>query len=163
LHVTGSVFSLLPHALTLPSTKVERLRRDFRARQAAGRPASETLHAIEDDWRAAAAASPTTRVVGGAIRLVLGAGFLATGTVFLLAKPGIAGLTQSAQYSWGAGLIGPAVPFATIGFRLLFEPSLEEMSWQSYEHSRPPARVPTPSLGFAPIKGGSLAVMTLPF
>jgi hypothetical protein len=161
LIVTGGIMALLPLALTLPSTKVESLRRDFRARQAAGRQGSETLHSIEDEWRAAAASSRTSRWVGGAIRLVLGAGFLATGTVFLVAKPGIAGLSQSDQLSLGAGLLGPVIPFATVGFRSLFEPSLEEMSWQSYEQTRPPARAP--SVGFAPTRGGTLAVVTLTF
>jgi hypothetical protein len=165
--IAGGALPLLPAVFTLFPSRVEGLEGDFRARLAAGRPASETIRAVEAGWRIAAERNRTSRTYVGIAGLVLGVGALTTSLVFLLAKPGLAGLDETSQYAVGSALLGAGISITTLGLRSLVMQSVEETSWEAYRRTKfasPSLSAwSAPALSVAPVRGGGVALVGVTF
>jgi hypothetical protein len=166
--ILGGATPLIPAITALFPSKVESLRQDSRARQAAGRPASETLQAIESGWRSAAEENRKDRMYVGIAGLVLGSAALATGLVFMLERPGFGGLDETTQYTLGSAFIGAGVPIGSLAFRTLVQPSVEETSWEAYRRMKiggpsSASVLPIPSLSVVPARGGAIGALTASF
>jgi hypothetical protein len=165
--IAGGATPLLPAFFTLFPSKVEGLEKDFQARQAAGRPASETLAAMERAWFIAAERNRANRIHVGIAGLALGGAALGTSLVFLLAKPGLGGISETGQYAVGSALLGAGVSITTLSLRSLLLPSVEETSWEAYQRAKvgspPRAAWVLPSVSVAPTRGGGVAVLGASF
>jgi hypothetical protein len=120
------------------------------------------LRNTEDDWARAATESRLVRTSVGVVYAALGVAAVPTGLVFLLAQPGVFGMSREPQYNWGSALVGAGVPFVTIGLQLLLRESLAETSWRAHglaKSSQLQAGRVLPralSVGMLPTRGGAM-------
>ena len=166
--IVGGSAQLASAPLALIRSRMDEIRSDLREKRWSDPDTKDTVRAIEDEWRDAAASSRRRRMVLGTVMLVQGTTSLATGLSFLLAPSGFLGMSRNAQYTWGGVLMGTGIQVTTLGVRFLFEWSAEEASWESYRIMKADAAflhaaVTPPSFGVLPVRGGVQAFASLPF
>jgi hypothetical protein len=163
----GGAIPLLFMPATLFPSKMERLRKQFDAWQAAGASDPWLLQRLDTEWEKAARSAHKRRVIVGAVDLTLGAAALGTGLFFLLADP-VANMDHNGQFALGSSLAGTGLPVATFGVRSLIQKSLEETSWEAHCAAwglgEPVGKaVSLAHAGVVPLRGGAAAVASFSF
>src|SRR3984957_6202739 len=159
--VVTAPFGFLP-------TRMEQVRDDLRDRRWKQPDSKDTVRAIEDEWRDAAAASRKRRKIVGTTMLAIGAASLSTGLTFLLASSNVRGMNRSTQYTVGGVLTGSGIQLTSQAVRFLFEWTAEETSWESYRNMKEdaPALRAAPrstSVSVSPTRGGPVTFASLSF
>jgi hypothetical protein len=165
--VAGSI-QLATVPLLLIPMPIERIHDHLNERLARGEDEATVARAIETELRDASARKERTRPYVGAAGLALGTAGLATGMVFLLARPGLGGMARQTQYIWGAALVGAGAPFVTMGLHNLLQRSPEESAWAAYRAARlgmQPTGVDVPRFSFfvGPTRRGAQGGINLVF
>jgi hypothetical protein len=159
--VVTAPFGLLP-------TRMDQIRDDLRDRRWKEPDSKDTVRAIENEWRDAAAASRKRRKIVGTTMLAVGAAGLATGLAFLLAPSNVLGMNRNTQYTVGGVLTGSGIQVTSQGVRFIFEWSAEETSWESYRNMKADApalraALSSTSIGVLPARGGAITFASLAF
>jgi hypothetical protein len=159
--VVTAPFGFLP-------TRMDQIRDDLRDRRWKEPDSKDTVRAIEDEWRDAAASSRKKRQIVGTTMLALGAASLTTGLTFLLAPSGVFGMNRQTQYTVGGVLTGSGIQVMSQGVRFIFEWSAEETSWESYRNMKADApalrsALSSTSIGVLPARGGAITFASLAF
>jgi len=159
--VASAPFGFLP-------TRMDEIRSDLREIRWKDPDSKETVRAIEDEWRDAAASTRRRRKIVGTTMLSVGVASMATGLTFLLAPSGVFGMSRSTQYTLGGVLTGSAIQMTSLGVRFIFEWSAEETSWESYRNMKADApslrsAASSASIGVVPMRGGAVASASLAF
>src|ERR1700722_2856366 len=159
--VVTAPFGFLP-------TRMEQVRDDLRDRRWKEPDSKDTVRAIEDEWRDAAAASRKRRKIVGTTMLVVGAASLATGLTLLLTESSVLGMSRNTQYTVGGVMTGTGIQVTSLGVRFLFEWSAEETSWESYRTMKADApalraALSSTSIGVLPARRGAVTFASLAF
>jgi len=166
--VVGGSFALLSIPLLLAPAPVERIQGHLHERLANGEDAAAVVRRVETELREAAARKRARRPCIGGVTVALGAGGLATGLVFLLARPGVGGANRQTQNIWGAALVGAGGPLLAAGLRTLLQRSPEEVAWDRFcgerrEKSSQNESAISIAPSIAPTKGGAIAALRIVF
>jgi hypothetical protein len=132
--------------LSLRESGIEEERDTFDERRASGMTSAELMRLSLIEWQTAAEASRARRRISGAIETIFGVVSTAAGLTLLLANPGILGMDRNRQYNVGSLLVGPGVPFLSLGIRTLMIRSPQETLWETYSGA---ASAPAPARGAA--------------
>jgi hypothetical protein len=163
--IIGGSAQLASAPLMLIPTRMDELRDTFRSRYE-GFDSKGTVREFENEWRSAAESSRRNRLYLGTTLLSFGATSLAVGLTALLAPP-VLGMSRKTQYTVGGVMMGVGVSTTTVSLRFLLEWSSEETSWEAYRTMKSDAvelgQLRPPTIGVVPIRGGALAVTTMPF
>jgi hypothetical protein len=164
MSATGGV-ELFLGLLSVRESAVEEARDTFDERRSSGMNNAERMRRSLTEWQTAAEASRARRRISGAIEAIFGVVSTGAGLTLLLANPGIFGMDRDRQYNVGSLLVGPGVPFLSLGIRTLMIRSLQETFWDMYSGAAAapaPARGAAASLSVAPFgvaNGGGVMVM----
>jgi hypothetical protein len=131
MSATGGA-ALVLGLLSVRESAIEEMSDTFEERRASGMSNAELMRQSLTEWQTAAEASRVRRRVSGAIEAIFGVISTGAGLTLLLANPGILGMDRNRQYNVGSLLVGPGVPFLSLGIRTLMIRSPQEMFWETY-------------------------------
>jgi hypothetical protein len=157
-----AAFSLL---LLLPSP-AEQFADSYDRRRASGMSGRDLVRATEADWQRLAENSRDRRVRMGHVEMWLGAAATGAGIYLLVSKP-FSGMSRNEQYTIGSLLVGPGIPFVTLGIRSLVQESPEERAWATYhaiggrDAATDRSASFVPSVALSPLRGGLYASLSL--
>jgi|HubBroStandDraft_5_1064220.scaffolds.fasta_scaffold24309_2 hypothetical protein len=159
--VVTAPFGFLP-------TRMDEIRDDLKDRRWKEPDSKDTVRAVEDEWRDAAAASRKRRKIVGTTMLAIGTASLATGLTFLLTSSNVLGMNRSTQYTLGGVLTGSGIQLTSQAVRFLFEWTAEETSWESYRNMKADApalraALSSTSVSVSPTRGGAVTFASLSF
>lgn len=172
----GGAAPLVFSVLSLRASGMERQYERFQEARDSGMPPADLLRLTEAQWQQTASAAHDLRIAMGVAWLVLGTASAGTGLFFLLNDPA-AGMNRNQQDTVGSSLVGPGVPVAMLGIRMLLQESVEETSWEAYHTTMtsPPGSMGSAAternakaatglaLSVAPLRSGGVAAVSLAF